>query len=184
MTADIQRGLKCPECGNGHMVPFTRDEERDYDLGDGETIKISMKDVPLERCDSCGLIAHGPAAAKVEHEAICRAVGLLTPSEIKAIREKFGWSQQYLADLTGLGVATISRCERGRLVANQSTNKILQAIRDCPQFRDYLERLLAAKTRKQEAGPAGGGSTPLPVNRVFRQIKQEAYAGVEFSLRN
>ncbi len=152
MTIHPTIGPKCPECDTGHLVPFTRDEEFDYDLG-GETIKVSAKDVPVERCDSCGMIASGPAAAKVRHEAVCRAAGLLTPSEIKALREKFGWSQQHLADLTDFGIATISRWERGRLLQNRSNNKVLQAIRDCAPFRDYLEGLLASKSGRHEPGP-------------------------------
>jgi putative zinc finger/helix-turn-helix YgiT family protein len=158
---------KCPECEPGYLVPFARDEELDYDLGE-ETIKVIAKDVPLERCDTCGLIASGPAAAKVRHEALCRAAGLLTPSEIKAIREQFGWSQQHLADLTDFGVATVSRWERGRLLPNRSNNKVLQAIRDCPPFREYLEGLLESKRCKQEAGPTGGnGAAPAPRLRLL-----------------
>ena len=72
MTVDRTTGLKCPECDRGHLVPFTRDEELDFDLGD-EIVKVFAKDVPVERRDSCGMIASGPAAAKVRHEAICRA---------------------------------------------------------------------------------------------------------------
>ncbi len=170
MTANLTTGPKCLECERGRLVPFTRDEELDYDLGE-ETIKVITRDVPVERCDSCGMIASGPAAAKVRHEALCRAAGLLTPSEIKGLRERFGWSQQYLADLTDFGVATISRWERGRLLPNRSNNKVLQAIRDCPPFREYLDGLLAAKSRKQEQGPAS-------FNRVFRHAKREAYVGV------
>src|SRR2546421_10851955 len=108
MTVNPTTRPKCPECEPGYLVPFTRDEELDYDLGE-ETIKVIARDVPVERCDVCGMIASGPAAAKVRHEAVCRAVGLLTPSEIKALREQFGWSQQDLAELTDFGVATVSR---------------------------------------------------------------------------
>jgi len=153
MTVDLTNRPKCPECERGHLVPFTRDEELDYDLGE-ETIKVISRDVPVERCDACGMVASGPAAAKVRHEAVCRAVGLLTPSEIKALRDKFGWSQQYLADLTDFGIATVSRWERGRLLQNRSNNKVLKAIRDCPPFREYLEGLLASKTRKHASAPA------------------------------
>ncbi len=182
MTANLTTGPKCPECEGGRLVPFTRDEELDYDLGD-ETIKVLAREVPVERCDSCGMIASGPAAAKVRHEALCRAAGLLTPSEIKGLRDKFGWSQQDLADLTDFGIATVSRWERGRLLPNRSNNKVVQAIRDCPPFREYLERLLAAKTRKQEPEPADG-AVCAPVNRVFTRIKREEYTVGEFSLRN
>jgi putative zinc finger/helix-turn-helix YgiT family protein len=182
MTANLPTRPKCPECEHGHLVPFTRDEELDFDLGE-EIIKVLAKNVPLERCDTCGLIASGPPAAKVRHEAVCRAAGLLTPSEIKAIRERFGWSQQYLADLTGCGVATVSRWERGRLLQNRSSNKVLQAIRDCPPFREYLEGLLASKASKPDAGLASVNRV-FGCERVFPRIKVETYASVEFSLWN
>jgi putative zinc finger/helix-turn-helix YgiT family protein len=146
---------KCPACGQGHLVGITRTEEFDFDLGD-ETVKVRARNVPVEKCDRCGEVISGPGAAQVRHDAICHAAKLLTPAENKAIREQLGWSQQRLADLTGLGVATISRWERGRLLQNRSSNKILLALRDCPPFRKYLEALLTRKTRKQEAAGKRG----------------------------
>ncbi len=141
--------MKCPECEHGFLVPFNRDEEFDYDLGD-VSIKVVAKDVPVERCDSCGMVASGPAAARVRHEAVCRAAGFLTPAEYKSIREELGWSQQHLADLAGFGVATVSRAERGRLMPNRSYDKVLRAIRDCPAFREYLQGLLAPQRESGE----------------------------------
>lgn len=144
-------GSKCPECGQGQLLALTRTEEFDFDLGE-ETVKVRAENVPVQKCDQCGEVISGPAAATVRHEAICCAAGLLPPAGIKAIREQFGWSQQNLADLTGFGVATVSRWERGRLLQNRSNNKVLLALRDCPPFREYLAGLLAGKldTRQEE----------------------------------
>jgi putative zinc finger/helix-turn-helix YgiT family protein len=185
MTLSSSRtGPKCPECEHGFLVPFIRDEEFDYDLGD-ESIKVVAKDVPVERCDSCGIVASGPAAAKVRHEAVCRAAGFLTPTEYKSIREQRGWSQQHLADLTGCGVATVARAERGRIMPNRSYDKVLRALRDCTAFREYLQGLLAAgrgsgtggspaEAKRQEARPAvGNGKTPGPTLRVLKVPTQE-----------
>lgn len=144
------RGPKCPECGNGVLAPFTSREEFDYDLGD-KTIRVVVDDVPLQRCTHCHLEASGSQAAKVRHDAVCRAAGYPTPAEQKAIREQLGWSQQYLADLTGYGVATVSRSERGRLLANRSYYRTLLAVRDCPAFRDYLERVYGAEREPRPA---------------------------------
>jgi putative zinc finger/helix-turn-helix YgiT family protein len=159
----LPTGIKCPECGKGQLLSFTQDEEFDFDLGD-ETVKVRAENVPVKRCDNCGEEMSGPPAAKVRHEAICRAAGLMAPSEIKALREQFGWSQQDLADLTDFGIATVSRWERGRLLQNRSANKVLQAIRDCPPFREYLEGLLASKARKREAGSNSVSDPRTPVN--------------------
>jgi putative zinc finger/helix-turn-helix YgiT family protein len=148
-SPSISIGALCPECGQGHLFSLTRTEEFDFDLGD-ETIKVRAENVPIKQCDKCGEVLIGPAAANAEHEAICRAAGFLLPFEIKAIREKLGWSQQHMADLTGFGIETVSRLERGRLLQNRSNDMVLQAIRDCPAFREYLEGLLASKTGKPE----------------------------------
>jgi len=147
-----QSATKCPECGKGQLLPFTRTEEFEFDLGGGEMVKVRAENVPIQKCDNCGTVLTGPDAARVQHEAICRAAGLMTPSEIKELREKFAWTQQHLAELTDFGVATLSRWERGRLLPNRSNSKILQAIRECPPFREYLEGLLASKSGKRETG--------------------------------
>lgn len=171
-------GIPCPECRTGQLVTVTRTEEFDFDVG-GETVRVRAVDVPVEMCDQCGEEMSGPEAAKARHEAICRAAGLLTPAEIKNLRERFGWLQQELADLTDFGVATVSRWERGRLLQNRSANKILLALRDCPPFREYLQDLQGAKSMKREPDLANGNSkTPPAVNRVFRRIKPEEYSDI------
>lgn len=142
----------CPICGKGQLVLLTQAEEFEFDLGE-EKIKVRAQDVPVQKCNQCGEELSGPAAAQVRHEAICRAAGLLIPSEYKSIREKLGWSQQYLADLTGFGVATVSRSERGRLLPNRSYHTVLLALRDCPPFREYLKKLHTSHSRKLEVFP-------------------------------
>ena len=151
---------------------FTRTEEFDFDLG-GETVKIRAENVPLEKCDQCGEVMSGPAAAKVQHEAICRAIGLMTPSDIKTLREGFGWSQQYLADLTDFGIATVSRWERGRLLQNRSANKVLLALRDCQAFRAYLEELVAPKTEIAPS-PHPVFSRNGPIKQRYRNAKSSS----------
>jgi putative zinc finger/helix-turn-helix YgiT family protein len=158
-------GTRCPECGQGQLVPLSRTEEFDFDLGE-ETVRVRAENVPVEKCDQCGEVLSGPAAAKVRHEAVCRAVGFLTPTEYRVIREGLGWSQQYLADLTGFGVATVSRSERGRQLPNRSYNEVLLALRDCPPFREYLQERHAAQSRKQQGGPGSdSGSAPAPAKQ-------------------
>ena len=171
----IATDIICPECGEGKLLSFTQDEEFDFDFGD-KIVKVHAKDVPIKKCDRCGEEMSGPAAANVRHEAICRAAGLLAPSDIKALRDKFGWSQPHLADLTGLGIATVSRWERGRLLQNRSNNKVLLALRDCPPFREYLEGLLASKTGIQEPAKA------KHENRILKYLKAEKEHEVKANL--
>jgi putative zinc finger/helix-turn-helix YgiT family protein len=138
---------KCPNCGQDKLVSVTHTENFDFDLGE-EKVRVRVDNVPIEQCKHCGEILSGPVAAKLRHDAICRAAGLLSPTEIKSLRERFGWSQHHLADLTYFGIATVSRWERGRLLQNRSANKVLLALRDCPPFRKYLETLVASQSAK------------------------------------
>ena len=138
-------GGRCSMCGHSPLESKLIDDTFEYGTGD-ETIIVTARQVPVQACAKCGETYSGPEAARVEHEAICQALGLMTPSEIKALRDQFGWSQKDLAALTDLGIATISRSERGRHVQDRSTNMILQALRDCPGFRQYREGFLAGKT--------------------------------------
>jgi len=146
-----------------------RSEEFEFDLGD-EKVQVRAENVPIQKCDLCGEVLSGPAAAKVRHDAICRAAGFLTPSEYKAIRDGFRWSQQHMADVIGISVATIGRVEQGRLLPSRIFNNALLLMRDRPSSRAYLEERLAS--RRAEAGPdpasgkvasaAGGGDGPKP----------------------
>src|SRR5882672_8577617 len=54
----LPTGIKCPECGQGQLVSFTRTEEFDFDLGD-ETVKVRAENVPIEKCDKCGEVMTG-----------------------------------------------------------------------------------------------------------------------------
>ena len=146
---EAPHGTSCPVCGKGHLVPLTQTEEFEFDLGE-EKIMVRAEAVPVQKCDQCGEVLSGPAAAQVRHAALCRAAGFLTSTEYQTIREKLGWSQQFLADLTGFGVATISRLERGRLLPNRSYHTVLLALRDCPPFQEYLKSLHESRSQKRE----------------------------------
>lgn len=172
-----QTGATCPECGKGQLIALTRTEEFDFDLGD-EKIKVRVENVPIQKCDHCGEVMSGPAAAKVRHDAVCRAAGFLTPAEYKAIREGLNWSQQYLADLTGFGVATVSRSERGRLLPNRSYNTVLLALRDCKPFREYLEEQHQVGREKQKA------TTSSPLERPDAMTVSGTGNGVKAKFRS
>ena len=65
---------------------------------------------------------------RLQHAAVCRALGLLTPAEIQAIRERLGPTQAEFAQLTGIGEATISRWERGRILPNRAMDHYLRLL--------------------------------------------------------
>ena len=133
-----ENSARCSLCGHQPLFSTTITEDFDFNFEE-EVVKVHVENIPVRKCEGCGETYSGPDAARMEHEVICRTLGLLRPDEIRTIREGLGWTQQKLADLTGFGIASVSRWEQGRLVQNRSCDRFLQALRDCPELSKYLE---------------------------------------------
>ena len=52
----------------------------------------------------------------------------MTGVEIRALREKLGWTQVALADALGLTSNTVARWERGEMAISEPTARLLQKI--------------------------------------------------------
>lgn len=113
---------------------------------------IKAKSVPVMVCSDCGETFYGPAAEQAHHRSICQALGLLSPDEIRAIRDRFGESQEAFAQRTGIGVATLSRWERGRLIQTRALDNYLR---------------LLDRTRRHPAG----GPEPDPRQSRWRRLE-------------
>jgi putative zinc finger/helix-turn-helix YgiT family protein len=127
MGTTKERGSeRCPVCGHALTARIITDRF-DYDSDNG-LVQVEAKGVPVKECTSCGEVYLGPEAGRIRHNAVCRALGLLCPDEIKAVREGLSKSQEEFAELTGIGVATISRWERGRLLQSRAHDRYLRLI--------------------------------------------------------
>jgi len=65
---------------------------------------------------------------------------LLSPDEIRSIRERHHLTQAQLARLLRLGGKTISRWESGRNIQTAAMDVLLRLIRDIPESLRYLKR--------------------------------------------
>jgi len=141
MSAEKEvRERHCPSCGHQPLVARRIRDEFEYGP-DEERITVIAEAVPVLICPACDEILYGPEAAKVRHQAICRALGLLSPAEIKTLRERLGPDQEDFARLTGIGVATLSRWERGRLIQTRALDRYLRLLDALPQAARVLETL-------------------------------------------
>lgn len=139
--AEMEKQRRCSVCGKGFLTPRRIDKTFEYGDEDTNLITVTAHDVPVQVCEACGETYSGPEAARLEHEAICRALGLLTPIEIRRIREKSGPSQEEFAELIGISVATLSRWEQGRLVQNKALDRYLRLLDGYPDNRVRLKAL-------------------------------------------
>lgn len=142
MDTETKKKLKrCANCGYGPLREESITDRFEYwDDGD-EPITIEASGVPVEVCPNCGERYFGPASVRVKHAAVCRTLGLLTPEEIQAIRERFGPTQSEFAKLTGIGEATISRWERGRMLPNRAMDHYLRLLDRNPANVQILHAL-------------------------------------------
>jgi putative transcriptional regulator len=148
----IETRWPCPTCNSGRMHPKVVTEHFPYE-DDGTEVMVVAEDVPVEICDNpeCREQLSGPEAARIRHMAICRALGLLTPGEIRAIRDRLNLTQAEFARLTRLGEATICRWERGRLLQNPAMDRYLRLIVYSEDNVRFLQKLQGSQPNRDGA---------------------------------
>ncbi len=82
---DVQQKHECPLCGGGSVT--TSVHRHTFGYGSGASAIELTVDVPVRRCGPCDFEYLDEAAEDLKHEAICRHFGVLSPSEIRRIRE-------------------------------------------------------------------------------------------------
>ncbi|MES2568601.1 MAG: helix-turn-helix domain-containing protein [Verrucomicrobiota bacterium] len=80
-------------------------------------------------------------AREVAEALKARELGLLTPAQLRDLRDKFGVSQKEISDLLQLGAKTWTRWETGRERPSRSMNILLRALSDGRLDLHYLRCL-------------------------------------------
>ena len=116
---------ECALCGAKAAV--LRYRQHSFAYGDDKPVALTAT-LPALECEACGEAYAAPGAEDAQHDAICDHLGRLRPSAIKALREQHHLSQEELASLTGIGVASIKRWEKGALVQNDAMDRYLRLL--------------------------------------------------------
>jgi putative zinc finger/helix-turn-helix YgiT family protein len=143
------RSRRCPICGRGILRPRLISEVFEYGE-DGDNVLVRTQNVPVEDCDVCGESFSGPKAARIRHDAIGRALGLLTPQEVRAIRERLGRSLDGFARLIGVKVDRLSQWESGMVWQDRTADRLLRLIARNHENVAYLESVIVASREENE----------------------------------
>ena len=128
----------CEMCGTtGLKTELVRDP---FIYGSGDQAVELVIDIPVHTCLRCEMSFTSAEAEQIEHDAVCRHLGLLAPTEIRGLREQYGVSRAAFARVTGLGDATLARWERGDVMQNRANDRYLRLLRD-PEVMRKLELL-------------------------------------------
>lgn len=124
---------ECEMCGAAGLRTELVRNPFIYGAG-ADAVELSA-DIPVHTCTPCAVSFTGEEAARIEHEAVCRHLGVLTPDEIRALRKRHELSRAAFSRVTGFGEATLARWEGRRVIQNTSSDRYLRLIEDPATFR-------------------------------------------------
>ncbi len=157
----------CPRCDEPSVVTYRH--EHDFNYGSGETAVKLHVEVPVRRCTACDFQFLDHEAERIKHDAVCRHLGVLTPSEVRRIREHHGLSRAAFAQLTGLGEATLNRWENGSVIQNPANDRYLRLL-GTPTGWSRLARLVGPDASQETSSSTSRTDTP----GQFRKLEPTA----------
>jgi HTH-type transcriptional regulator/antitoxin MqsA len=141
MTAPA--AVVCPVCG-ANEVELVR-ERRQIAADDGTTLDF---DDELTRCKKCGVDYYTrdqSLASSRSRAAVLRAYeGLLSPQEIRAIRDRLGYTQAQLEQVLGVGRKTVVRWEKGTVRQSRLADRFLRTLAAHPNIVVYNTGVFAS----------------------------------------
>ena len=174
-TGSSTDDLECPLCDSKSIETNLHTDEFKYGSDDSA---VSLRvELPVRRCTDCGFDFIDHEGEQLQHEAVCRHLGVLTPIEVRAVRERYGMTRAAFAEATGLGEATLGRWETGAVVQNRANDRYLRLTR-FPLVMTLLQRL---SSRESQPAPEFSGSDrrfqTLVVDKSVRQRQSRFQLG-------
>ena len=77
---------------------------------------------------SCDFQYLDQEAERLKHEAVCQHFGVLSPGEIRRIRESYRMTRAEFAEVTGLGEASLDRWEDGLTIQTQGNDRHIRLV--------------------------------------------------------
>lgn len=183
---------KCPLCGETSLERKTGAFH--FEIPGGEADRnnpdcaMDFEDSEWDECGACGEIILSAGLQKsIERWQYARK-GLLSPREIKGIREKYGLTQARMAQILQVGEKNFSRWENGIAMQSRAMDSLIRQFEKRPgefiqnenerQTEDivgtYLQTLESGKGGNAQAMAAHGG-TRAKKNRetLIRHIEEK-----------
>ncbi len=125
--------IRCPACGStDESVVITA--PRQVVGEDGRALEFLDL---FTRCGRCGeefyTREQSLASSRAAASALRAHEGLLSPDEIRAIRERLGWTQAQLEQALGVGPKTVVRWERGTVRQSRAADRLLRVLAAHPE---------------------------------------------------
>ena len=138
--------LSCPVCDNSTGIEAKKETRELSVRGEPFTVEVDYY-----RCPQCGeefVLPSKSDPLDAAYRAYRERHKLLQPEEIRAFRHKYGLTQSELASLLGLGGATLSRYETGRL-QDETHDTLLRLAMKPESLRELVAASMALDQEKR-----------------------------------
>jgi len=118
---------KCPFCGS-NKLEASHGEYRFEPPANIPGGTMIVPDAEWFACAACGeeILPH-PLSKAIDLQR-CKRLGLLTPHEIREVRQRTGLSAVDMAHLLGVGEKTYTRWENGKSIQNKSNDTLIRLL--------------------------------------------------------
>ena len=117
---------QCPNCDSTNVENRTTTDKFQYGVGDN-AVELTAT-IPISHCRACGLEYSGEDAERIRHEVICEHLQLLSPNRIAEVRTSYGVSRAKFAEISRIGMATLSRWENGEILQNAAMDMYMRLL--------------------------------------------------------
>ncbi len=144
-TTEYASEMRCPDC-DGTFTKKWQETTIPYGLG-ADAADVPAR-LPLFTCIGCGLQILDEEGERIKNEAICKHLGILSPREIKEIREQHGMTRDEFAEMTGIGESSLGRWERALNRPSFAYDKYLRLLQR-PAIFSLMQRGLSTTEDSQ-----------------------------------
>lgn len=134
-VVDSEKKQPCPNCASSNVAYAMETQEFQYGVEEN-AVQLNAQ-VNVGTCGDCEFEFTGESGEIARHEAVCRHLRVMTPTEVQSVRISYGLSRTKFSDLTRLGTASLARWETGQLIQNAAYDSLMFLL----MFPDNLERL-------------------------------------------
>jgi putative zinc finger/helix-turn-helix YgiT family protein len=116
----------CECCGSTNVSVDLHDSQFEYKHN--KNIVVLDVQLPVYTCTDCDFAYTAKEAELLKHNVICKYLDILTPDEISTLRGNYNLTVNELAKLTGIGSASLTRWEAGKLHQSKSHDTLLRLL--------------------------------------------------------
>ncbi len=125
----------CFECSGGILLPL----REPFVTHTSEGLEITVPDVPMERCNSCGDTVLSGDASTYVNDYLNHVTSRLSKAELKAFLDQYHLTQREAEQILGLGEKMICRWLKGPFQVSASISNYIRVLIADPAAFEILK---------------------------------------------